>query len=168
MGRHARRARLPETPDTTSAEPTVQPLKLGRGDRVVVERRQRPANYDFVGGAFQQVSRSLFTIVKHFDLGRREILILLLLGLEQEHGTGQVRMTQGQMAQKLEIHRTDVSTLLSNLREIGLVMQVKRGVYQLHPRVFFAGSSDQQAEVLAELPTDVLAFDVPMDREKEA
>ncbi|MBE3001021.1 replication/maintenance protein RepL [Nocardiopsis sp. HNM0947] len=165
MGQHARQARTSETPETTPAPPPVQPLKLGRGDKVVVERRQRPANYDFVGGAFQQISRALFTIVKHFDLGRREILILLLLGLEQEHGTARVRMTQSEMADKLEIHRTDVSNLLGNLREIGLVMQVKRGIYQLHPRVFFAGSSDQQAEVLAELPPDVLAFDVPMDGE---
>ncbi|WP_017574784.1 helix-turn-helix domain-containing protein [Nocardiopsis kunsanensis] len=165
MDKHARRARTSETPDTTSAAPTEQALKVARGDRILVERRQRPANYDFVGGSFQQVSRSLFTIVKEFDLGRREILILLLLGLEQERGTGRVRMTQSEMAEKLEIHRTDVSNLLGNLREIGLVMQVKRGNYQVHPRVFFAGSSEQQAEVLADLPPEELAFDVPMDRE---
>ncbi|QVJ03458.1 hypothetical protein KGD82_27615 (plasmid) [Nocardiopsis eucommiae] len=126
MGRHARRAPTP-TPDTVAEAPQVQPLRLGRGDQIVVQRRQPPAKYDFVGGAFQQVTRSLFTIVKNFELGRREILILLLLGLEQEHGTGRVTMTQKEMAEELEIHRTDVSNLLGNLREIGLVIQVKRG-----------------------------------------
>ncbi|MFE6309323.1 helix-turn-helix domain-containing protein [Nocardiopsis sp. NPDC057823] len=165
MGRHARRARPQPPPEATPADSNVHPVKLGRGDKLVVQRRDRPAQYDFVGGAFQQVSRSLFWIVKDYDLGRREILILLLLGLKQERGTGLVAMTQAEMAEHLGIHRTDVSTLLGTLREIGLVIQVKRGKYQLHPRVFFAGSSDEQAQALALLDPAVLEFDLGRDGE---
>ncbi|WP_174546538.1 hypothetical protein [Nocardiopsis dassonvillei] len=151
--------------DTTPHSSVIQPVRLRRGDRAitVIEPRQAPAQYDFLGGSFRQMASALGQIAVEYDLSKRQCHLILMLAGKQERG-GLIKMTQAEMAKEMRSKsqpegwdRTDVSKMLTQLRKIGLIYAVpgKRGQYRFRPEVIFHGTSAEQQAAIAEMPESV-------------
>ncbi|WP_160050108.1 MULTISPECIES: MarR family transcriptional regulator [unclassified Nocardiopsis] len=89
-----------------------------------------------------------------------EYALLLVLNGKQNRG-GLIEMTQGQLAERARLGRTDASRILKKFRSWGLVIKVGNGAYRINPRVAFYGTSEEQEAVLHELDEDLPTLNLP-------
>ncbi|QNE79633.1 hypothetical protein F0344_34830 (plasmid) [Streptomyces finlayi] len=64
---------------------------------------------------------------------------------------GRIEVTHAEIASELDVKRTSVGHALDALCEKNLIRKVKRGSYELNPRVAYNGNGKEQSEFLAEL-----------------
>ncbi|MEU5859118.1 MarR family winged helix-turn-helix transcriptional regulator [Nocardiopsis dassonvillei] len=145
----------------TPAEPVAPApvnLRLGRGDRLVVERHR--TDYDFVGRSYYLMSRELSAKLPHLGLTLTQYDLLHHLMGTQESG-GIVRQTQQAIGEALGIQRKDVGKAMQRLTEIGLVWQERRGEYRINPRCAFYGRSGEQRAAVESIPEHVPELNLP-------
>ena len=149
----------PPAPGPTPDEPQVSTIRVGRGDRLVVER-DHPNRYDFVGGAYYLISKELSAKLPTLGLTATQYdLLHLMMGVQQRGGV--VRQTQTDLGHTLGIDRKEVGKAMQPLVEIGLIWQEKRGLYRINPRCAFYGRSGEQAQAVEEIPAHVPELRLP-------
>jgi DNA-binding MarR family transcriptional regulator len=77
----------------------------------------------------------------------------------QKRGT--ILATQQEVADEIRAGRTSVGPALNGLCELNLVRRVKRGEYQLNPRIAYNGNGDTQRDLLEELRAMQLKSEFP-------
>ncbi|MFI8105882.1 replication/maintenance protein RepL [Streptomyces sp. NPDC086023] len=120
--------------------------------RATVYRR---APHDFLGEeGYSLVSNYFLRRVLPYCLTHHIITTLqgaILSNLIGRQKKGKIQSTHAEIAQELGVQRTSVGAPLNQLCDMNLIRKVKRGVYELNPRVAFNGNGDEQADFLAKL-----------------
>lgn len=140
-------------------EPPEVKLKVGPGDRLVVERKEHRL-YDFYGGVYYMMSKELAYRLPMLGLTATQYDILLRMMGSQEKG-GVVRKTHKELGAELGIHRQEVGKAMEPLITWGLIWQVRRGEYQINPRCAYWGQSGSQREDVARIPDHVPELNLP-------
>jgi hypothetical protein len=144
--------------DTQGELSQVQTLRLGHGHRLAVERER--SQYEFVGGKFYMASRALSEYFPYLGLTALQYdLWHTLCGVQSKGGI--IGMTQQQLADRLQTERNRVGEALRLFEDWGLLYRPTRGRICLNPRITFYGTSEQQAEALADLPDSVPHITLP-------
>jgi hypothetical protein len=85
-------------------------------------------------------------------------VLLHVMGKQKE---GIYKGTHAQIAKKLKIHRTNVTTAMGRLAELGYLAMRGRGVYYVNPKLAFRGNGDVQEGVLFAVRAEDLASGFP-------
>lgn len=80
-------------------------------------------------------------------------LFLWLVGMQSPGG--EYRRTQGELAEELGLERTQISKAQQHLLAARLLVDVRRGRYQLNPMVSGYSSADQQRAAIEALPAEL-------------
>ncbi|GGO97981.1 replication/maintenance protein RepL [Wenjunlia tyrosinilytica] len=90
--------------------------------------------------------------------GLQAAVLSNLIGRQQR---GLIQATQQEIADEIGAGRTSVGPALNALCDLNLVRRLKRGVYQLNPRIAYNGNGDTQRDLLDELRGMQLASGFP-------
>lgn len=82
-----------------------------------------------------------------------------MLGAMQRGGW--VELTLADIANRLGMYESNVSTDLSKLRAHGLLWRQSDGLYRINPRVAFRGTVDEWNEALESIPAEVPEVLIP-------
>lgn len=64
------------------------------------------------------------------------------------HSTGEIPITQDQIAELLHVTRWSANGAVQRLMERYFVWKSKKGKYQIHPQILYFGSAEKQAEAI--------------------
>lgn len=134
--------------------------KIGRISRTTAEievtakiRKRQPhdmfgtAGYSLVSNYF--LRRVLPYCLMHNIISKLQGAVLSNFIGRQERAL--ITATQEEVAKEIGVGRTSVGPAIDYLCELNLLRKVKRGHYQLNPRVAFNGNGDEQKDFLTEL-----------------
>ncbi|MFD3330943.1 replication/maintenance protein RepL [Streptomyces sp. NPDC058701] len=115
----------------------------------------RRTPHDFLGQeGYSLVSNYFLRRVLPYCLTHHIITLLqgaILSNLIGRQKCGMISTTHAEIAEELNVQRTSIGAPLERLCRMNLLRKVKRGVYELNPRVAFNGNGNEQAEFLAGL-----------------
>ncbi|MFD8887952.1 replication/maintenance protein RepL [Streptomyces erythrochromogenes] len=115
----------------------------------------RRAPHDFLGEeGYSLVSNYFLRRVLPYCLTHRIITTLqgaILANLIGRQKRGKIATTHAEIAEEIGVQRTSIGAPLEGLCRMNLLRKIKRGVYELNPRVAFNGNGNEQADFLARL-----------------
>lgn len=115
----------------------------------------RRTPHDFLGEeGYSLVSNYFLRRVLPYCLTHHMITTLqgaILSNLIGRTRKGKIQTTHAEIAEEIGVQRTSIGSPLDGLCEMNLLRKLKRGTYELNPRVAFNGNGNEQADFLAKL-----------------
>ncbi|MFE4604914.1 helix-turn-helix domain-containing protein [Kitasatospora indigofera] len=111
--------------------------------RVEVSEKRKGLEFystDAQPNAFAMDSQEFLFIMAQYYRGNVPLRLVCILIANQQAG-GVIELTQEQMADILDVHRTAVNDALSELTEHGIVVKITRGSYRLNPVFSYRGAA---------------------------
>ncbi|MFE3606239.1 replication/maintenance protein RepL [Streptomyces goshikiensis] len=165
---------------TDPVKPALRPVGAGRSNdlaRMIAEEFgsgpvhevrttiYRRAPHDFLGEeGYSLVSNYFLRRVLPYCLTHHIITALqgaVLSNLIGRQKKGAIGTTHAEIAKEIGVQRTSIGAAIDALCDMNLIRKVKRGVYELNPRVAFNGNGDEQADFLAQLRAAKLKSNFP-------